>query len=485
MRPPACSSPSFALLFFARLLRPVRAGLRPPSARSPAPAPSGSISGSSRLLPCSSPLVPAVGLLVALRFPFFLASLRFSTSLCSLSSLCCPWVFGVPHSCPPSWPRCLPRRRCVVCRAFAADRGVCAGRSRYYSNRSAAHCSKKAFTEALNDAQKCVQMEPGFARGYGRKGAALYGLGRYADAIVAYKRGLKEDDGNAALKQGLAQAEGAKQRMEAHHASYRPSAPGGYQSQGPNLTEWRPSSSGGATRLAAGVAVLVFSALYIVSAANPMSNDPARYTYHGRAFMAALAGYGFDIQSKWVPCPVSPMEVYQQGVQSGVGQQFAMWAQNLLMGGPAASSFQGLMFCGAFVSNSPVPPALGIIVLVALHDVFVDLNAVVPSVASKMPDLGLLGGLRAHAPMWCAYAEVATVLFLLVNVAVKRDLSVLLQMFLLYQGLSMKFVSAASSAPTKQVWRQVNMLLESSLPGPLKGAYKSVSSMMSKMQQPQ
>lgn len=330
-----------------------------------------------------------------------------------------------------------------------------------------------------------MQMEPGFARGFGRKGAALYGLGRYADAIVAYKRGLKEDGSSDALKKGLEQAESAKQRMEAHHASYRPQSSGGYQPQGPNVTEWRPTSSGGATRLAAGTAVLVFATLYVVSAADPTSNDPARYTYHGRAFMAALAGYVFDIQSKWVPCPVSPMDVYKNGVQSGPGQQFAMWAQNLLMGGPAATSFHGLMFCGAFVSNSPVPPALGIIVLVSLHDVLVDLNALIPSVSSKMPDLGVLTGIRAHAPLWCAYAEVATVLFLLVNVALKRDLSVLLQMFLLYQGLSMKFVSAAPSAPTKQVWRQVDRQLESSLPGPLKSGYKKVSSMMSQMQRPQ
>merc|ERR1712146_557996 len=97
-----------------------------------------------------------------------------------------------------------------------------------------------------------------------------------------------------------------------------------------------------------------------------------------------------------------------------------------------ATSFHGLMFCGAFVSHSPVPPALGIIVLVALHDVLVDLNAVIPSVASKMPNLGVLAGLRAHAPLWYAYAEVATLLFLLANLAIKRDLSVLLQMFLLY-----------------------------------------------------
>ena len=75
---------------------------------------------------------------------------------------------------------------------------------------------------------------------------------------------------------------------------------------------------------------------------------------HGRAFMAALAAYLFDIQSKWVPCPVKPMDVYNAGIQSGPGQQFAMWAQNLLMGGPAATSFHGMLFCGAFVSNTPV-----------------------------------------------------------------------------------------------------------------------------------
>ena len=121
----------------------------------------------------------------------------------------------------------------------------------------------------------------------------------------------------------------------------------------------------------------------------------------------------------------------------------------------------------------------------SLHDVLVDLNALIPSVASKLPDLGVLSGIRAHAPLWCAYAEVVTVLFLLVNVGLKRDLSVLLQLFLLYQGLSMKFVSAAPSAPTKQVWKQVDRRLESSLPGPLKTAYKKASSMMSQMQRPQ
>ena len=47
--------------------------------------------------------------------------------------------------------------------------------------------------------------------------------------------------------------------------------------------------------------------------------------------------------------PVSPMDVYKAGINSGVGQQFAIWAQDLLMAGPCATSFQGMMFCGAFM----------------------------------------------------------------------------------------------------------------------------------------
>ena len=172
----------------------------------------------------------------------------------------------------------------------------------------------------------------------------------------------------------------------------------------------------------------------------------------------------------------------------------------LVILGPAATSFHGMMFCGAFISNTPVPPAVGIIMLVALHDLLTDLNtvSVTASVMSKMPDLGVRSGLRAHAPLWygrvcssllaacclltapcslllaaccllfatcylllahshtllagrCAYAEASVVFYLLVQLVMKRDISSLLQIFLLYQGLSMKFVSAAPSAPTKVV----------------------------------
>lgn len=46
-----------------------------------------------------------------------------------------------------------------------------------YSNRSASYASIKDFNKALEDANKCVELSPGWSKGYGRKGAALHGLG--------------------------------------------------------------------------------------------------------------------------------------------------------------------------------------------------------------------------------------------------------------------------------------------------------------------
>lgn len=45
-----------------------------------------------------------------------------------------------------------------------------------YSNRSATHLSLKHYKEALADADKCLELDPGFVKGYGRRAAALLGL---------------------------------------------------------------------------------------------------------------------------------------------------------------------------------------------------------------------------------------------------------------------------------------------------------------------
>jgi stress-induced-phosphoprotein 1 len=46
-----------------------------------------------------------------------------------------------------------------------------------YSNRSASYASLRDFDKALVDANKCVELNPGWSKGYGRKGAALHGIG--------------------------------------------------------------------------------------------------------------------------------------------------------------------------------------------------------------------------------------------------------------------------------------------------------------------
>mmetsp|Transcript_13169 Transcript_13169/g.37922 ORF Transcript_13169/g.37922 Transcript_13169/m.37922 type:complete len:565 (-) Transcript_13169:168-1862(-) len=73
----------------------------------------------------------------------------------------------------------------------------------YYSNRSAAYLKKGDAHNALEDAQACIALNPAFAKGYSRKGAALHSLKRLNDAISAYEEGLAKFPTDAGLKKGL------------------------------------------------------------------------------------------------------------------------------------------------------------------------------------------------------------------------------------------------------------------------------------------
>lgn len=73
-----------------------------------------------------------------------------------------------------------------------------------YSNRSAAYASKKDYENALTDASKVTEIKPDWAKGWGRKGAAMHGLGDLLGAHDAYEEGLKLDPNNAQNKSGLA-----------------------------------------------------------------------------------------------------------------------------------------------------------------------------------------------------------------------------------------------------------------------------------------
>jgi len=79
----------------------------------------------------------------------------------------------------------------------------------YYSNRSACYAAIDKFDEALADGNKCVELKPDWAKGYGRVGYALFKLDKLEEAKQAYENGLKIDASNATLKDGLSQCEQA------------------------------------------------------------------------------------------------------------------------------------------------------------------------------------------------------------------------------------------------------------------------------------
>ena len=79
-----------------------------------------------------------------------------------------------------------------------------------YSNRSASFTSLGAYEKAFDDARKCVELKPDWAKGYSRLGAALQGMGKFDEAIAAFENGLKVDPNMAALQSGLEAAKRAQ-----------------------------------------------------------------------------------------------------------------------------------------------------------------------------------------------------------------------------------------------------------------------------------
>lgn len=72
-----------------------------------------------------------------------------------------------------------------------------------YSNRSACYASLKKFDQAVEDADKCIELKGDWAKGYSRKGAAKHGLGDLQGACDAYEKCLQLDPANAQAKSGM------------------------------------------------------------------------------------------------------------------------------------------------------------------------------------------------------------------------------------------------------------------------------------------
>ncbi|RHY13162.1 hypothetical protein DYB25_012286, partial [Aphanomyces astaci] len=84
----------------------------------------------------------------------------------------------------------------------------------YFSNRSAAYLNNGNAAAALQDANKCIEIDAKWSKGYARLGAAYYYVKSYEKAISAYTKGLSLEKGNKQLQAGLTQAQAALQVLE-------------------------------------------------------------------------------------------------------------------------------------------------------------------------------------------------------------------------------------------------------------------------------
>lgn len=84
-----------------------------------------------------------------------------------------------------------------------------------YSNRSGAYAAMKKYDSALEDALQTTKINPQWAKGYSRLGAAHHGLGDLVSAKDAYEQALKVDPANAQAKAGLQSVEDAISREAA------------------------------------------------------------------------------------------------------------------------------------------------------------------------------------------------------------------------------------------------------------------------------
>lgn len=69
---------------------------------------------------------------------------------------------------------------------------------------------------ALEDGEKTVELKADWAKGYGRKAAALFGLARYPEANDVYEAGLKLEPTNVLLQKGLSETQQAMEKGKKH-----------------------------------------------------------------------------------------------------------------------------------------------------------------------------------------------------------------------------------------------------------------------------
>ena len=79
----------------------------------------------------------------------------------------------------------------------------------------------KEYSAALLDANKCVEIDPQWTKGFSRKGDALYALGRFTDAYNAYNSALRINPNDSTISSKRDQAQQAISNASASSGSSR------------------------------------------------------------------------------------------------------------------------------------------------------------------------------------------------------------------------------------------------------------------------
>ncbi|KAL6898097.1 hypothetical protein ACP4OV_006693 [Aristida adscensionis] len=74
---------------------------------------------------------------------------------------------------------------------------------RVFSNRAQCYIHLGDFPQGLGDAEKCVELDPVFLKGYVRKAKVQYLMGNYENALTSYLEGLRCDPNNLEVLDGL------------------------------------------------------------------------------------------------------------------------------------------------------------------------------------------------------------------------------------------------------------------------------------------
>jgi len=128
-----------------------------------------------------------------------------------------------------------------------------------YSNRSGAHAAKAAFTDALMDANKCIDLNKDWAKGHSRRGAAYFGLRNWPQSQTAYEKALELDPSSQVVKDELEKVKARRQGSGG--AAARAAQTAAASAVG------APVTTGAAPMLS--VSALVFGLLYMVPVLGP------------------------------------------------------------------------------------------------------------------------------------------------------------------------------------------------------------------------